>query len=160
MKKIETNGGGEVKKAKTKDKKKYSIFLVTINTNMVPNEDLEELFDTSIEHIFKDHLIDFLVDKTEGRFSRNPVNPADILEHSGQAGIEIGEKQHRLHAHVVLKITHKTKLHVDKPATEDFYKKVFGKKFYVHVDGTGNDEEKMKDYATKNYKEGEKIKML
>ena len=151
--------GDKPKKTGVK-KKKYSIFLVTVNTNMVPNEQLLALFDSSIPYIFKDHLIDYLVDKTKGQWAMDPVNPADIIEHTGQAGIEVGERVHRLHAHVVLKITHMTRLHVNPRAIEKFYMELTGKKFFVDVKGAGNDEKKMEDYIKKQYDDGEQIKKL
>jgi hypothetical protein len=123
------------------DKQRYSNFLITINTNArmtgtgVPF--LTESFRRTIREGFGksgnlSRLIKFL--EPGASYERN-IKLVDVT-----FAVEVGSKVGAIHAHMLIKFTHDTKIHMDPKAIQDFFRKSTGRNPYVDVRVVADDQ--------------------
>lgn len=110
---------------------KKSSFLITINSNLKAPTQAEadaigaimrDIITGSGQMFSKEHLplmIQFLA--PGGNASK--IEKADV-----QFGIEVGDKEKRPHAHIVLNLYHRTKLHMDPQYIKEWFTKQMNKR--------------------------------
>lgn len=113
--------------ARPERKVKYSFFLVTMNTNSVTYVRDDRMPKTVIYQ----RALDALRYKVLEMIKPNPRDPiassltieelmGNIKSVELQSVIEIGEKQHRLHSHSLIRVVHTTNIHLDRDRILDF----------------------------------------
>ncbi len=105
----------------TSKSKNYSVFLVTINTNMrtrlKETPEVAGFLRGTLNLLFKSENLVTIVKFLNGKKEYGKLKEADV-----QFAIERGEgmKGSRLHAHCLVRIHHDTRIHLDRTAIRDF----------------------------------------
>lgn len=107
--------GGRQKREKAKEKSKYSCFLVTINTNQRYKADDQymesdsEFFENIVRTEILEKLPDYVNVMQEGHsWSNDHIDGVDV-----DYILERGEKYNALHAHILIKIKHRSKVQLN-----------------------------------------------
>lgn len=156
---------------KSKKKKKYngrldgrrnkkSVFHIVVNTNKSFMEYSNELkkadteLQRSIEKLFYDS-------KNYEKILK--INPNDRDKYKGDTFspkyikkiefndycTEIGDKMHRLHAHIMITVRHITLVHINQGFLTNYFNKVLGLKgAYVHVKNVASTVDNLKEYIS------------
>jgi len=101
-------------KKKKKKKIRYSSFYITLNTNTKYEDAIlfekAELLESILKRILSaDQIIQLLVPREEGV----ELNAESVKKITSQAGIEVGETNGFLHAHILIEVSHYTKIHLN-----------------------------------------------
>lgn len=113
------------------EKTKWSNFWIMINTNRAETEDTEKSFvvttlRAAVTKVFGDRaMLDSVINiidddgniVTDQETRLNEL--AKIEDIDTEAVVEIGKRQHRIHAHVLVMIQHHTRLQINVPALRD-----------------------------------------
>lgn len=108
---------------------KWSNFWILINSNMAGANEFEEshlvtVMRRAVSRVFGDkkhiiHFLDVLGEDGEA-LTRGKMKGIDTIESVDTEGVvEVGPLVHRIHAHLLLMITHKTRLRVNIPRLRD-----------------------------------------
>lgn len=141
-------------------KYKHSVFFLTLNTNKTiegsklrisefielirqcfsgrTNEPkkslLERLFKIpDVERIIGKSILDQGIDRFEYIFS-----------------IEIGPRYHRLHAHIIMKVYHNGKIHIDREKIIEWWARMYFPNIYINIKGLGNITKNLENYIMKS----------
>lgn len=164
---------------------KHSVFFITINTNQKPMTEGDGWFrqlvllkaidytfctgtevpDSTEEWKYRlGQLLDFLsvnartVRENDG--SQDTIHTAHIKQIEVEKSIEIGKSSRgRLHAHVIVRITHNTKIHLNKPNMKRlllvYLREIGVTNPYVHIDALGDTMRSLREYLKKDNEEEE-----
>lgn len=141
----------ERKKTEKEGKAKWSMFLITINSNKNINKMTDEMkddFKEVCEYLYDGdaQIIDFLRDRRS--------DDDDILEHiidyEIQYHFEISKNSgNKLHCHSILRVKHDALLYVNMPPLRELLKSVYGTNMHVNVRGIRDNAKMMLDYIKK-----------
>lgn len=101
--------------------KNYSVFLVTINTNMRTTKqntpEVAGFLRSTLNNLFKSDNLLGIVKFVDGKKNFAALKEADV-----QFAIERGRslKGSRLHAHCLIRIYHNSKIHLDRTSIKEF----------------------------------------
>lgn len=135
----------------SKQKQRYSSFLVTINTNVRQTDRtrsslpyLVSSFERALrggfgkrENLSK--MIKYLV--PDGSYDK--IQMVDVTY-----GLELGKERQAVHAHCLVKFTHNTKIHLDPKAIQGFFRETIGRTVYVNIRNVPDDQY-VRDYILK-----------
>lgn len=130
-----------------KKKIKQSVFLITISPNKVDmSPEKEKEFTDSISDIFKNNLKNILYEKRpDQEFSENKIK-----SYSVKYSIEKGKIKGRIHAHILLDISHEMILGINHQPIREYYEEMFGSKVHINIQATGNNVKAMSEYIFKD----------
>ncbi len=114
----------------TKEKKKKihsSTFHITVQSNQTSKDYNSQLQDAFVG--FYKSLDKFLKIGND----TYQAGLAQIHETACEAAIEVGGKQHRVHIHALLKITHSTCVQLNVASMNKYFLERVGTKCYIHV---------------------------
>ncbi len=117
------------------DRIRKSVFALTMNTNKPINklspEDREKI-KKIMNHLFiDDNIIDFVDCRDGGGCFRE--NPELLIEKRWDYKFEVGEKFHKLHAHALIEIDHRTILTLDISGLKSLFREFFGWNWHINV---------------------------
>ena len=142
----------ESKQPETKKKSKYSLFMITINSNKdiskLSDED-QDKFKSFIGYLY-DNNKPAILDLVEDR--RKDIDPKDVIEeYSVENYNEITPKSgNRLHNHALLRIKHNGMLYVNQAVLREMAEKLFDSKFHINIKGTNDSQKMLEQYITKS----------
>ena len=134
---------------------KNSVFLITLNTNkdLERHEAAKRDFREKVEHLMEDvyYYLKALDEEDYERGMEEFMVPRAVLIRRlrYQIAYETGEKYHRYHAHVLLKVKHETKLHVKREAIGHDLSAFLGYTVIVNVKGRADVAADEEDYIAK-----------
>ena len=138
-------GGG-----KTQNKKVLSRFFGTINPNKRDTPEYREHYSDVLVDFFEN--VDDFIKVRKGWKWDDDMDIEIIFDN------EIGDKQHRLHTHFLIKVYHKSNIQIDTNKARKFFQDNLtnGKKIHFNVEGSGDkngnltDEQAMINYIYKS----------
>ena len=88
---------------------RHSSWFATVNTNRT---------DTALEQPLEDAMQEWF-DQLKDRFItyRNGTTKAQIIDISGDLGIEVGPRDHKVHAHCLIRVTHRANIRLNYKAS-------------------------------------------
>ena len=127
----------------------FSSFKITINTN----KDFSQMT-TSDKTKFK-HFMEFVFSKERiPKYLEDAKSPEDstanIVELVSEYYFEVGEEQHRLHSHGIVKLKHTGFYKLKTEQIRQLAKKIFGDSVYLNIIAGGNSEEAWSQYMKKS----------
>jgi hypothetical protein len=139
---------------------KESLFMITINTNRVPQDNNQRCIFENImlnavmklkDRNYRRHVINFLNNDT--------IENAIIHKEEIKVGFEDGKKKKRFHAHIVWDFVHETKLQLDlfhlKQLFLAGYRDEFGwANLHMDVKAVSNVKRNLEEYAKKQDSDG------
>lgn len=135
----------------SKKKSKYSLFMITINSNKdiskLSDED-QEKFKSFIGYLY-DNNKPAILDLVEDR--RKDIDPKDVIEeYSTENYNEISPKSgNRLHNHALLRIKHNGMLYVNQAVLREMAEKLFDSKFHINIKGANDSQKMIEQYISK-----------
>lgn len=132
--------------------RRKSVFHITINSNK-----------TAGTTPARNAMFDGLEDYIRNTFSSNEFLQEAVMFQEGtgewsddyidetrvSAGLEVGAKQHRVHAHIVLTIIHRAKIRLDPGTIAASVQQELGYRPYVHIRGGGDRTFNLEEYNRK-----------
>jgi hypothetical protein len=137
---------------------KLSSFFVTINTNET-NEELRPQLERAYEYFFE-HIRDFISIIKAGA-TKSPMRETELEKIKSidcDVASEIGGKMHKVHLHALIKIVHRTKIHLNVNRMRSFFNEVLELRG-VHINSkyVAENFKNLRAYMSKtNYQEQEK----
>lgn len=142
-----------------------SLFFITINTNKEAKDDeqLEEMIDklrSVIKMAFNERFRDIITflspnansqsanDGTEDNFDSDwlaDISPNPEVHYC----IEIGKKQKRLHAHIIVRLKHYSKIHMNRHGWCDILSEMNVDNVYINFKGLPNTSKNLEEYLKK-----------
>lgn len=131
-----------------KDKISYSSFKITINSQKdfsILSTDQKKLFKTFIEFIFNnDNISMFLTDQSN---RDDPMK--NIINIELDHYFEVGDSQHRLHAHGFINLEHKGYYRMDVKSIRELSKEILGYTIHIDNQASGNPIRSWENYIKK-----------
>lgn len=134
-----------------KKKHRYSSFLVTVNTNVQMGKKnshtypfLAGSFSRAVRSGFgnRETMSNFIRYLAPGSWEQS-IQMVDVYY-----ALEKGSNKNAIHSHVLVKITHNSKIHLDPRSIQAYFRQSLGRNVYVNIRSVPDDQY-VKDYILK-----------